>query len=113
MDQIWLQVFAVLIGAGILKYFSFHALTSVIIDVAALCVCYVILKRNPYVDLKKSMLVLSIFTAISLLNDIGVINDLISNVLILAILAWMIFRPGGRIGGRRRQSPSLRHKWHK
>lgn len=113
MDQIWLQLFAVMIGASILKYMVFHPLAAVGIDVGMLGICYLILRRYPYVDMRQSMLFLSLLTAVSILTDLGIINGMFGNVAVLVILAWILFRQGGGRGGGRPRQQTIRHKWHK
>lgn len=104
MNQIWLQIFAVMIGGSLLKYVFVNQFIWVIIDLAVLVGAYIILKRHPYIDLKKSMSFLGALTAISVLVDLGVVGGEIGNIAVLGLLAWMIFggRFGGFGGGRRR-----------
>lgn len=110
MNQVWLQIFVVMVGSSIVKYLFASSFVWVFIDLAVLAISYIILRRYPYVDLKASMLFLSGLTIVSVLTDIGLISGLIGNVLILAILAWMMFGRGTNDVPRR---PKVRHKWHK
>lgn len=100
MNQIWLQVFAVMIGGSLLKYVFANPLVWVVIDFAVLISAYLLLKRHPYIDLKKSMSYLGALTAISVLVDLGVVGGEVGNIAVLGLLAWMIF--GGGFGGGRR-----------
>lgn len=110
MNQIWFEIFAVMIAGSIIKYLFYNIFVWVLIDFAILGGCYLILRRwRPYVDMKKSMIFLAGITVVNVVTDIGIINVMISNLLFLALLAWMVF--GGRGGGPRRSN--LRHKWHK
>lgn len=114
MNPVWLQLFAVMIGGSIFKYMFFYPLAAVTIDIAVLAICYFILRRHPYVDIKQSMIFLGLLTAVSILTDFGVISAMLGNIAVLALLVWILFRQGGggSGGGRRRQQP-IRHKWHK
>jgi hypothetical protein len=110
MSQIWLEIFAAMIAGSAIKYMFYNMFVWVVIDLAVLGGCYFILRRwRYYVDMKKSMIFLSGITIANVLTDIGVISVLISNLILLGLLAWMVF--GGR-GGRPRRL-NLRHKWHK
>lgn len=110
MNQIWFEIFAAMIAASIIKYFFYNMFVWVALDLVLLGVCYVILRRwRYYVDMKKSMIFLSGITLVNVLTDVGIINTLISNLLFLALLAWMVF--GGNGKGPKRSN--LRHKWHK
>jgi hypothetical protein len=100
-----------MIGGTILKYLFVGSILWVCIDLAVLGTSYLILKRYPYVDLKASMFFLGGLTAVSILNDLGIINGLISSILMMAVLAWMMFGRGGNNGSNNR--PTNRHKWHK
>jgi hypothetical protein len=109
VSQIWLQIFAVMIGGNILKMFFHDAIMMVIIEIAVFAVIYLLIRRYPYIDIKRSMFYLGILTVISILVDISLISDMLGNIIILSLLFWMLF--GGGTGGGKR--PALRHKWHK
>jgi hypothetical protein len=109
VSQIWLQIFAVMIGGNILRMLFQNGLVSVIIDIAIFAVIYLLLRRYPYIDLKRSMFYLGILTVISILTDVGFIPYMWGDIIILGLLFWMLFGGGSR-GGQR---PKLRHKWHK
>jgi len=111
MNQIWMRIFMVMIGGSIVKYLFVGSVMWVLIDLAVLGITYLILRRYPYVDLKASMSFLGGLTALSILTDLGIISGFISNILIVALLAWMMFGRGGNNGSNNR--PTTRHKWHK
>lgn len=109
MDRVWLKLIGVMIGASIIKYVWMHPLFWVTVDLAALAVCYFLLRSAPYIDLKASMWYLGGITAISILVDLGIINGFIGNILSLAVICWLLWR--NSLPRVRRQP--LRHKWHK
>jgi hypothetical protein len=98
-----------MIGGNILKMLFNNLVIAVIIEIAVYAVFYLLLRRYPYIDLKRSMFYLGILTVISILIDIGLLSDMLGNIIILMLLFWMLF--GGAAGGSGR--PKLRHKWHK
>lgn len=100
MNQIWLQIFAVMIGGSALKYVFANQLLWVLIDFIVLGIAFVLLKRHPYIDVKKSMSYLGALTAVSVLVDLGIVSGEVGNIAVLGLLAWMIF--GGGFGGGRR-----------
>jgi len=110
MNQIWLQIFVVMIGSSIIKYLFASPFIWVCIDLAVLAICYMILRRNPYIDLRGSMLFLSGLTIVSVLTDLDIISGLVGNIIILALLGWMMF---GRSDNDAPRRPKVRHKWHK
>ncbi|AJQ28108.1 MAG: hypothetical protein H6Q69_4457 [Firmicutes bacterium] len=109
MNQIWLRIFMVMIGGSVAKYIVVNPFIWVCIDLAILGIAYLILRRYPFIDLKSSMSFLGGLTAVSVLIDLGIISGLVGNILIIALLAWMIF---GRSRGSNNR-PVNRHKWHK
>ena len=109
MDRVWLKLIGVMIFAGIIKQAAMLPLFWVAVDLAALAVCYFLLRSVPYIHLQASMLYLSGFTAISILVDLGVIGGLVGSVLSLLIIGWLLWRNNSP---RIKKTP-LRHKWHK
>lgn len=109
MSQIWLQIFAVMIGGNILKMFFHNMIISVVLEIVIFAVVYWLIRRYSYIDVKRSMVYLGVLTVISILVDINLISDMLGNVVILGLLFWLLFG-GGTRGGRR---PAIRHKWHK
>ena len=69
MNKSWLKIFVPLIGGSIVKSFFPNQLVWVCVDLAVFGICYLILRRDPSVNLKISMLFLGILTFISILND--------------------------------------------
>lgn len=110
MNQIWLRIFMVMIGGSVAKYIFLNPFIWVGIDLAILGISYLILRKYPFVDLKQSMSFLGGLTAVSILTDLGIISGLVGNILIIALLAWMMFGRNGRGSNNR---PTTRHKWHK
>ena len=112
MNKVWLQIFATMMGGSILKSIFPNSLVWVGIDLAILGISYLILRRNLIVNLKVSMLLLSALTFISILTDLRVMNDTVSGVLVLALVAWVFYK---RSGGNRGDSkgPNIRHNCHK
>ncbi|MBU2702494.1 putative membrane protein [Sporomusaceae bacterium BoRhaA] len=109
MNQVWVIIFAIMIVSTIVKNVFFSMFAWVMIDVLVLAVCYLVLRRYPYIDLSKSMIFLTGLTAINILTDLNIIGGILGGLLLLALLIWTLFSE--RIWPGRR--PRLRHKWHK
>lgn len=109
MDGIWLKLIGVMVFANIIKYAVMLPLFWVAVDVAALVVCYFLLRSVPYLNLRTSMLYLTGFTMISILVDLRIIGGLVGNILSLLVIGWLLWR--NRLP--RSKKPPLRHKWHK
>lgn len=112
MNKIWLQIFATMIGGSILKSAIANSLVWVGVDLAILGISYLILRRHSNVNLKGSMLFLSGLTLISILTDLNLMSGMVSNLLVLALLGWMMFGRRGN-GNGDSKGPTVRHKWHK
>ncbi|WP_021166763.1 hypothetical protein SOV_09640 [Sporomusa ovata DSM 2662] len=113
LSTTWLYLMVVMIVGSIVKGFVFGQIIWVSIDLAVLGVCYLILRRRYWVDMRQSMIFLSVITVISILADIGLISGMFANVLSLAFIGWLIYRGSGGEGKFHNKKPKLRHKWHK
>lgn len=107
--QIWLQLMVIMLGTSIVKSIFYNQIIWVICDIAALAVCYIVLKRTFFINLRKSMLYISCFTFANILVDLGLIDSLLVHLIFLLLLLWLIYKSGG--GNKR--SPVLHHKWLK
>lgn len=94
MNRIWFQVLAVIIFGSLIKYLIVNVFAWVIIDLAVLLVSYLILKRQPFINLRQSMIFLSGLTLVNVLLDLNVLNAIMSNLILLILVGWMIFRNG-------------------
>lgn len=112
MSQVWVTVFAIMVVSTVLKNVFLNMFVWVAIDIIVLAVCYLFLRRYPYIDLAKSMIFLVGLTVINILTDINLISSLLGSILLLALLGWAMFGDQLRPSIRRRPG-RLRHKWHK
>lgn len=95
MNRTWFYILAVMIVGSMVKYLLPNPLFWVVIDLAVLGVAYLILRRQPYVDMRHSMIFLGGLTAINVLGDLGIMSRMMENIALLALLGWMFFG-GGR-----------------
>jgi hypothetical protein len=108
VNNVWLKVLGVMVAGSILKYFLINQVAVVAIDLVVLGAAYLILRRYPFIDLKRSMTFLSGLTVIVVMVDMGIVEGYVGNVGLLILLAWMYFNPGGKS-----KPPKQRHPWHK
>ncbi|MDU2066005.1 MAG: hypothetical protein E6713_14360 [Sporomusaceae bacterium] len=111
MNQAWLLIFAIMIGSSLLKNVFVHMFAWVLIDVGVLAVCYLVLKRHPYIDMGKSLTFLVGLTIVNVLSDLDIIGSVVASLLLLALLVWIFL--GGNLRPPRSTVRRLRHKWHK
>ncbi len=114
VEQTWIKLLILMVGSSLVKYLFYDIWIWVFIDLAVLAIAYYMLKDNPYIDIRKTMLLLGGFTLISILTDVGVLNALLGQMIMLAVLFWMFWRRREeRSGGGGQRSFPRRHKWHK
>ncbi|NLP40775.1 MAG: hypothetical protein GX348_01000 [Veillonellaceae bacterium] len=109
MRQVWLQVFTVMILGSFVKFIVPDVSLWVLADLVVLGICYLLLRRYPSIDIKKSMLFVGALTLINILVDVNILNGLLGNIIGLVIVGWVIFGGGGKGKGQ----TILRHKWNK
>ena len=110
ISNAWLYLIAIMIGGSILKNLVFHPVAWVAIDILVFAACWFLLRRYPYVDMRRTLMLLGGLTVVNVLADLGLIGAMTANIIVLAFIAWMIFGGRGSGGGPR---TNLRHKWHK
>lgn len=94
MNQMWFQVLAVMIAGSIIKYLFVSPFAWVVIDLVVLGVAYLMLRRDPFIDMKRSMIFLGGLTAVNVLVDLGIMDGVIANLALLALLGYMMFGRG-------------------
>lgn len=110
MNTIWWYVLAAIIVGSILKYLVLNPWAWVAVDIAVFVAVYLILRRYPWINLKRSLTFFGGLTVVNILVDLGIVNGLIGNVALLLLLGWLMF---GQDGGGGRPPRRLRHPWHK
>ena len=114
MNRVWLLVLALLIIGSIFKH-AFNTVAAwIIIDLVVLFICYMILKAQPYINLRRNMIFLVGLTVVNITVALQVIPGFWGNIITLALLAWLIFGkqwPAGTGAGR--GYPLVRRKYHK
>ncbi len=111
MNTVWWYILAAIIVGSLLKYLVLNPWAWVAIDIALFAVVYIILRRYPWVDLKRSVTFFGCLTIVNIFVDLGIVDGFIGNIALLILLAWMMFGQGWGGGGRGRPRP--RHPWHK
>ncbi|WP_040683083.1 hypothetical protein [Thermosinus carboxydivorans] len=107
MSQIWLYLLVIMVGGSVAKYLFASWVAWVIIDLVVFGLCYLVLKRYPYINMKKSLLFLGGLTLINILVDVGLLGGMAANLVLLLIIGWLLF------GNSSNRPPNIRHKWHK
>ncbi|QDR81006.1 hypothetical protein [Sporomusa termitida] len=101
MNQMWFQVLAIMIVGSIIKYMFHNSLAWVVIDLAVLGIAYLLLRRDPFIDMRRSMIFLGGLTVVNVLVDLGIMSGMLGNLALLALLGYMMF--GRDYNNRRRR----------
>jgi hypothetical protein len=112
MNTVWWYILAAIIVGSILKYLVVNPWAWVAIDVALFAAVYLILRRYPWINLKRSVTFFGCLTIVNIFVDLGIVDGFIGQIAIRVLLGWMIFG-GGRQGGGGGRPPRPRHPWHK
>lgn len=99
MRNITIQLLIVFIASGVLKLMAaslfggsvLGLMSGIGIDIAVVGIIYLLLRQHYYLNLRKIMAVIIGITFLSILMDIGFLPSGIGNLLVLAILGWMLF----------------------
>ncbi|MDD4601683.1 hypothetical protein SDC9_27469 [bioreactor metagenome] len=111
MRQVWLQIFGVMIGGSIVKFILPNVWLWVFADLLVLGISYILLRRYPFVDMKKSMLFIGGLTLINILIDVQILDGMLGSIASLILVSWVVFGGGGQ--GKGKGKSTLRHKWNK
>ena len=109
MNNVWLMILGVMVVGSIVKYIIINRIASVVINFVVLGAVYFILRRYPYLDMKRSMIILGGMTIIISLTDLGIVSGFLGEIGLLLLIVWMFYNKGGRSGRPQKQ----RHQWHK
>lgn len=108
-NPLLLKFVLLFIGCTVLKIICNMFLTGIVamvlgvlIDAAFLGSIYVLLRNYRIQNLKKIMGILVFMTVISTLTEFGVLSGGVSNLVFLAVLAWLIFGKDGIFRRRRK-----------
>lgn len=110
MQDLTIRLLVIFIVGLILKTFA-HMIfgndilgtsIGILVNISILGYVYLVLREYRYLNIKKIMAFLGGFTLISILMDIGWLPTDLGNLIMLAIIAWMLFGRGGFFSGRGR-----------
>ena len=111
MNTVWWYILGAIVAGSILKYLVVHPWAWVAVDIAVFVAVYIILRRYPWVNLKRSLTFFGCLTIVNIFVDLGIVGGFIGNIALLILLGWMMFGQGG--GGGQGRPPRNRHPWHK
>lgn len=97
MSKSWLYILALMLGASLITYLTNSALVSLALDAGILVAAYFIFKRDRYIDMKSSMIFITILTAVNMMVTVGSISVDVSRQTMLALVIWSWFGSRSKI----------------
>jgi 4-amino-4-deoxy-L-arabinose transferase-like glycosyltransferase len=95
MNYTWIIILVMMVvGNLIINVFESY-LSVIVVNAAILVGGYFLLRRDPRVDLRSSMLFLVGLSVINVLADFGIMSSMMANVACVALLIWSM-AGGGR-----------------
>ena len=97
MSKSWLYIMLLMIGTSIFSAWSGSILISVLLDLLVLGVGYYILRRDPWVNLRLSMIFLTILMGINILDTLQLISHAVNTQALIALVVWSWFGSHSKI----------------
>ncbi|TWH45509.1 hypothetical protein [Sporomusa sp. KB1] len=94
MSVVWKAIFVAMVCGSVLKYFFKGTLTGVGIDLAVLFVAYFILRRFHSVNLKWSLIFLTVIKGSVMLVNLEIINGVLGSIIVIGAVGWLVLGPG-------------------
>ena len=88
MNYSWVSVIILLLIGNMLISFFGTILMALIIHIGVLIGSYFILRRNPFIDVRASMLFLLGMTVINVLSDLRIMTGWMTNLAFIALVIW-------------------------
>ena len=107
MQNITVQLLVVFVISGLLKIVvsmifgsgTVALVGGILIDIAVLGIIYLLMQNYRFLNIRKMMIMIGGITFISILVDVGILRGDIGNLIVLAVLGWMMFGNSGFLGG--------------
>lgn len=94
MSKSWLYVLGVMIAGSVILHIFPYLVMAFVVNIGIFVLSYLILRGDPYVDLRGSMLFILGLTVINLLAAMGWMSSMMSNIAFIALLVWSMMGGG-------------------
>ncbi len=95
MSKSWLYILGLMLAGSFIIDLYPLLVVSIAVNLVLLVGSYLILRRDPYVDLRASMLFIVGLVAINLMAAVGLMSGTIANLSFIALFVWSM-AGGGR-----------------
>ena len=95
MSRSWLYILGLMLAGSVVINMYPLLVVSIAVNIGILIGSYLILRRDPYVDVRGSMMFIVGLVGINLLAAVGVLSSMMANLAFIALLVWSM-AGGGR-----------------
>lgn len=95
MSRSWLYILGLMLAGSVVINMYPLLVVSMAVNIAILIGSYLILRRDPYADVRGSMMFIIGLVGINMLAAVGVLSSMMANLAFIALLVWSM-AGGGR-----------------
>lgn len=95
MSRSWLYILGLMLAGSVVINIYPLLVVSIAVNIGILIGSYLILRRDPYADVRGSMMFIVGLVGINLLAAVGVLSSMMANLAFIALLVWSM-AGGGR-----------------
>ncbi len=95
MSRSWLYILGLMLAGSVVINMYPLLVVSIAVNIGILIGSYLILRRDPYADVRGSMMFIVGLVGINLLAAVGVLSSMMANLAFIALLVWSM-AGGGR-----------------
>ena len=95
MPRSWLYILGLMLAGSVVINIYPLLVVSIAVNIGILIGSYLILRRDPYADVRGSMMFIVGLVGINLLAAVGVLSSMMANLAFIALLVWSM-AGGGR-----------------
>lgn len=97
MSNSWLYVLGLMIASSAITFVTQSVLISILCDILVLVGAYIIFKRDRFIDMKSSMIFITILTVVNIMVTLGTMSIDVSRQTMIALVVWSWFGSRSKI----------------
>lgn len=97
MSNSWLYVLGLMVASSFVTYMTQSVAVSLLSDLLVLVGAYFIFRRDRFIDMKSSMIFLTILTVVNMMVTIGTMSIDVSRQTMIALVMWSWFGARSKI----------------
>lgn len=88
MSNSWLYILGLMMASSFITYLTNSLAISLLLDLGVLVAAYFIFKRDRFIDMKSSMIFITILTVVNMMVSVGTMSVDVSRQTMLALIIW-------------------------